>query len=259
MRSWRIAPCDLKPGPFEMHVFFVRLEPLGAGARLPVRHAHEPTGRDRGCPRCQELYLRTLVAVQRVLFRLLGADGHQVPLHQETPGRLRAGDTGLTASLSRCRDVVAVAVSWDTHAEVSLQTVPSELPDHGRYPLTAREERLLSTQLAEHRPETLARLWTRKDAALRATGEGMSGRPQQVDAVTDTAGLTIAVPVEDGHAFRYVQVLDLPRLDHVVGALAAENLPAAIHPWLLGSVAGDPDVRPALKEPVPHGDRLSFR
>src|SRR4051812_30503511 len=94
MRSWRIPPCDLKPGRFEMHVFFARLESLGGGARIPVRHAHEPNGRDRGgCPRCQELYLRTLVAVQRVLLRLLGDDGREIHLHQETPGRLWAGDT----------------------------------------------------------------------------------------------------------------------------------------------------------------------
>jgi len=85
----------------------------------------------------------------------------------------------LRVSLSHSGDRAAVALAWDTEVGVDLETVAVR----GRIPLTAlaeAEREHLDGVAPADRVATFIRYWTRKEAVLKATGDGLVVAPRRV-------------------------------------------------------------------------------
>jgi 4'-phosphopantetheinyl transferase len=125
-----------------------------------------------------------------VLGALLGVPASSVELTTDERGRLSvAGPTQLAVSSSSSGDVglLAVASRRQVGADVASTGEVHDVPGFARRVATPRESAALGALGAEARRDALARLWTRKEAYLKATGEGISEGVAHVE-----------VPLEEG-------------------------------------------------------------
>lgn len=136
-------------------------------------------------------------------------------------------DDGLRFNLAHAGDYAVYAISWGSDIGVDLEQIAPRHADPQLWPhaLSAREIDTLNTVPEEARPETVARLWTRKEAVLKATGRGLaypisslelSRNPESGDSVAQLDG--------------FWHVIDLPEPE--AGLVAAVATRAA-HPALL--------------------------
>ncbi len=116
---------------------------------------------------------------RRLLARELGCDPREVPIVVDGRGKPRvagSADVGLRFSASRSRDLTLVALSRRIEVGVDLEAV-DPATDVDRFAarfLTEIEQRALARHPAEQRRNALFACWTRKEAYLKATGEGLS-------------------------------------------------------------------------------------
>ncbi|MCF6476640.1 4'-phosphopantetheinyl transferase superfamily protein, partial [Nonomuraea sp. MG754425] len=88
----------------------------------------------------------------------------------------------LHTSTSHSADRVTVALTTDGPIGIDVEAVPDEPVDGmARCALTARERALLEKIPPEERYEAFAKLWVRKEAALKATGLGLRISPLKVE------------------------------------------------------------------------------
>ncbi|HUD69474.1 MAG TPA: 4'-phosphopantetheinyl transferase superfamily protein [Acidimicrobiales bacterium] len=155
------------------------------------------------------LQRRAVVRLARrreVLGESLGIPPVAVELAADAHGRLvaQAPRGRLVVSSSSSDDVglLAVASSRQLGADVE---ATSEVLDAQRFTdrvATPREASALAALDPDERHDTLARLWTRKEAYLKATGEGIGGGVTHVEVPLDK-GLWHASfqPLGDGQAW----------------------------------------------------------
>jgi hypothetical protein len=127
---------------------------------------------------------------------------------------------------------VAVALSARARIEISVQDIPGCVDETTRRTFTRSESRQLDQLPIGVREETAARMWTRKDAALRLTGDCVWGAVRGAMTVPTGSSWNVVVPAADGHSCRTVDVYDLPRCDSSVSALATDSPPERIFTWL---------------------------
>ncbi|MER7402466.1 hypothetical protein ABT373_08205 [Streptomyces sp. NPDC000070] len=146
------------PGPVragdELHVFQVE-EAAEAGTELR-------RSRDGGWP------------LRRVLGRILGIRPDEVPLERDALGRLglREGPFGLAVSGDTGRFTLALARG--RRVALSVLEVPRTAGPEPWPAFGSRERRWAQAAPEGGRAERLARLWTRKEAALRLMGSPLS-------------------------------------------------------------------------------------
>jgi 4'-phosphopantetheinyl transferase len=88
------------------------------------------------------------------------------------------GGVGLHVSVSHAADRAVVAVGRDAPVGVDIEQVrpwaDAELADVARLVLAPEEQAVLARQRAGTRAEAFTTYWTRKEAALKSTGAGLS-------------------------------------------------------------------------------------
>ncbi|MGY1836887.1 4'-phosphopantetheinyl transferase family protein [Blastococcus sp. SYSU DS0510] len=88
------------------------------------------------------------------------------------------GGVGLHVSVSHAGDRAAVAVSRDAPVGVDIEQVgpwaEADLADVAQFVLAPEERVVLARQRAGTRAEVFTAYWTRKEAAVKATGAGLS-------------------------------------------------------------------------------------
>jgi 4'-phosphopantetheinyl transferase len=136
----------------------------------------------------QHRYSVAHVALRQILGELLGMRPSAVPIGSD-PCLQCSGPhgkphlpayTGLHFSLSHASNVAMVAVGEDP-VGVDVEVIP----DDDRYldllgTLTRSEHVAIRRVPAEHRPTALTQCWVRKEALLKATGEGLAREPHLV-------------------------------------------------------------------------------
>jgi len=165
----------------------------------------------------EELRRRAVVRLARrrqVLGEHLGVRADDVELLRDAHGRhVVEGPGGLVmVSSSSSFDVAVLAVASSRRVGVDVESV-SEVVDVPRFAdrvATDREASVLDALKPEARRGGLARLWTRKEAYLKATGEGIGAGLTHVEVPLD-AGLWDAAfhPVPGGPEWRLYD-LDCP-------------------------------------------------
>ncbi|WP_189299438.1 4'-phosphopantetheinyl transferase superfamily protein [Streptomyces albospinus] len=90
-----------------------------------------------------------------------------------------------------------LALARDVPVALSVHTVPRGPVSELLLPFTALEREFVRRAPAERRARRLARLWTRKEAALRLTGRGGLATADEIDALGGAreADGTVALPV----------------------------------------------------------------
>ncbi|MHB1209359.1 MAG: 4'-phosphopantetheinyl transferase family protein [Acidimicrobiales bacterium] len=104
------------------------------------------------------------------------------PLENGAPGALSSSGETLYVSSSHCEDVGLIAVTRERKVGVDVEAV-HELPDPDQFVqwVAASDELHEINELAPgDRPGACLRLWTRKEAYLKATGEGIGDGMNQV-------------------------------------------------------------------------------
>lgn len=162
---------------------------------------------------------------RRLLRRLLaayGADPGAAPLAVGRDGRPSApGGSPLRFSAGSSDGMVVVAFAWDRDigVDVERRRVVADRELLAQSTMTGEEQAALATEDGDQRDAAFLRLWTVKEAYLKALGTGLSLAPRRVSSTPEGPGRwTVsspgeappwtAVAVDLGHA--YIATLAVP-------------------------------------------------
>jgi 4'-phosphopantetheinyl transferase len=161
--------------------------------------------------------------LRRVLAAEVGCQPGAVAL-ADGPGKPRlAGPGGPCFNLSHAGDVAVVAVA-DREVGVDVEPIAgaAAVLDAVRVACTPAETAALDRLDPGRRAEAFLRLWTAKEAYLKARGVGLSVAPHGVHVGAERAGaMPVRLSDDAGPAVWWVRELDLGR--GYVGAVAAEG------------------------------------
>jgi 4'-phosphopantetheinyl transferase len=176
-------------GERDVHLWIVHLGPgtadevrlsglLSASERATVARLASPASRNR--------YARSHAAVRLILAHYLQCDPRAVRLGRDRLGKPRVRCSDLHYSMAHAPDVALVGVSPRGPLGVDVEAV-RPLPEADalkRRCFTARERAHLE---AVGTDGELMRLWVRKEAAAKVTGEGLRGVFDGLDVLTASA------------------------------------------------------------------------
>jgi 4'-phosphopantetheinyl transferase len=182
---WRPAARPPALGPRDVHVWHVDLDAgvpaaLALAPRLP---AEERTRAERyRFARDRERFLAGRVALRGVLAAYLGGAPEGVALRQSPFGKpVLQGDHGIEFNLAHSEGCALLAVARRRRIGVDVEALrlgQSGMDVARRFFAPAEVARLSATP-AEARALTFVRCWTRKEAYVKARGEGLSLPLQQ--------------------------------------------------------------------------------
>ncbi len=194
------------------------------------------------------LFVTGRVLARAALGMLTGLPATEVVLYTRCPGcggshgkpRPVGAATGWELSISHSASLVAVALTHGHPVGVDVEryVAPAEpgIPVEYEMVLTPVERVAVEALASERQAAACLTLWTRKEAVLKATGEGLN-RP--MDSLTiSPAGQSPAVVAwadDDSGARPRLAMVDLPRVDGCLGALAVLGADAVA--LILGSGA----------------------
>ncbi|WP_371618679.1 beta-ketoacyl synthase N-terminal-like domain-containing protein [Streptomyces sp. NBC_00454] len=202
--------------------------------------AAERTAYERLAPRARAPWLLGRIAAKDALRQLLWDEGAgpvfpvEVPVGNDPAGRPRAGGAlagGVRLAIAH-KDRIAVALAHRDHpVGIDLEPVTTDPDALIRIALTPGEL-ALAEQLAAHEgtglPAALTTLWCAKEAAAKAAGTGLGGRPRDWRTAGDPGSGRLRVLSPDGHPYpiRTTLLADVPP-DHIV---AWTDRPATLSP-----------------------------
>lgn len=232
--SYRPPPAQWRLRPGEIHLCFVPLAASAAClARLERVLAPEERARARDfrTAALREAYVAARGLLRAILGRSLGMDPARVPLATGAGGKPRlALAAPLRFNLSHSGGCALYALCRDRELGVDLERVQA-MPDAesiARRFFSPSEVAHFLSLGSDAREAAFFRCWTRKEAYVKATGEGLAlaldafsvtllpGAPPALHAPGDPRAWTL---VDASPAARYA------------AALVAEGAPAAIHAW----------------------------
>jgi hypothetical protein len=226
--GWQVLPDRLEVGCGDVHVVLASVWDAG---RPGDELAREPgSRRPRSRSASADWRQRVLSGVLNRM-HAAGFDLTEGPLLPSRTGAGRAAPRPCIA-VAGSGQQLAMALSTRVKVEISVQAVPGWVDETTCQTLTRSEIRLLDGVPVAARGETAARIWTRKDAALRLTGDCIWGAMRGAMTVARGAAWNVVVPAADGSTCRAVDVYDLPRCDGSVAALASDTPPGRIFTWL---------------------------
>ena len=230
---WRL-PRRFRPLADDVvHVWSVRLD-LGPERVQQLLEVLSPDERERG-DAFRFAYLRRRHVVARgVLRQLLGAyltaDPSSLRFHVGPFGKPsvleRLAGMSLSFNVSHSAELALIAVARGRELGVDVEHVRA-IEDADaiaeRYFCAPERDELRSSQ-GHAKTERFFTYWTRKEALLKATGDGLSLPLDRVDVSIVQRGQSWTIPVLDGsRATRHLTLVDLKPAVGYAGALAVEG------------------------------------
>jgi 4'-phosphopantetheinyl transferase len=168
---------------------------------------------------------------RQVLADLLGTGAPDVVISTDQRDRLRAAGGGRTilVSASSSEGMGLLGITDGLHLGVDVEAVGELANERGFIArvATPREAAVLERLDGDERRRCLSRLWTRKEAYLKATGEGITDGVAHVDVPLDDGSFDAAFrPIVGGDEWRLFH-LRCPR-EGFTAALVVEGGP---RPW----------------------------
>jgi len=216
----------------EVHLWRVRLQEAGWSARVRQSLSEaeleraERFQRDRDRRRYE---LRTAF-LREVLGRYTSRDPAALVLCPSPRGKpFLAGPEGsdLRFNPSHSGDLVYLAVAWGREVGVDVETgaAAGELePERlAAVVFDAREREALGRLPPARRREAFLRGWTRKEAGLKALGEGFLRDPREVHVGVEEAPLEVPREIEDPLLAPFGTLADLEAPEGVAAALCVEG------------------------------------
>jgi 4'-phosphopantetheinyl transferase len=186
--DWPTAPAGLKPAMDEVHVWAAALDrpadEVAGLARHLCEEERERAGRFRHAPsRVEFMVARSLLRI--LIGQCLGLAPRQVRFAQTSRGKpkLTGPESAIAFNVSHSHGMALFALSGRCEVGVDLERVRPFSDEMGlaeRF-FTQREAAALRAQDARGRLETFFRLWTRKEAYLKAHGLGLSFGLERVE------------------------------------------------------------------------------
>jgi 4'-phosphopantetheinyl transferase len=192
--AWTPAPPTLNATRSEVHIWRVNANEsnaaLLANGLTEAEHAHAKRFR---LPSNRNEFIVARGFIRFVLGRYLGIAPGCVRFQEGQHGKpelaSQARGDRLTFNLSHSRSVILAAITADHKVGIDIEFLdPSvDFSEIARTILSPPEERWLSQLPDDERKLYCFRCWTRKEAFMKALGEGLSDRIRQVEIVP-TAG-----------------------------------------------------------------------
>ncbi|GAA0467677.1 hypothetical protein Ade02nite_88470 [Paractinoplanes deccanensis] len=154
-------------------------------ATLPP-HERQRAARYDGHRRAE--FVAGRVLARRLLAAELGCAPADVPLTVAPAGRPGVAGDPVTFSVAHAAGLVAVAVSADGAVGIDLESADRP-PAAVAWSCSPDERRWLAALPRADRRAGFMRLWTRKEACVKATGAGINRRLADVHCGTGTAGI----------------------------------------------------------------------
>ena len=186
---WPLPPPDLTLSYDDVHVWCASLDqPVARVQQLAHTLSHNERTRaarfrlERGRKR----FVVACGTLKAILGRYLGIDPSQVQFRYGPNGKpyLSAGNgSALRFNLAHSHELALCGVAYDREIGVDLEHIRS-VPDVDQIAadhLTARENAALRALSGDEAIEAFFRCWTRKEAYMKATGEGLTLPPDQID------------------------------------------------------------------------------
>jgi 4'-phosphopantetheinyl transferase len=240
--DWPAAPARLKPAANEVHVWSAALDRSPAEAADLRRHLSQ----EERCraERFRHAGARAEFIITRALLRLLlgeclGMEPRCVPFSQTSRGKPRLADsaeTSLCFNVSHSHGMALFALTGRCEVGVDVERVRPFSDEMGladRF-FTPTESAALRALDSPRRLETFFRLWTRKEAYLKAHGLGLSFGLERVE-VSHTADDPARVVHIDGdsEAAAAWSLRTLAPASGYVGALALQAHDYRLFCWRL--------------------------
>lgn len=235
--SWPLGRPEREPGPGDVHLWLVD---LGApeGLLEPDTALLSPDERKRAARFVFERHRRRFVLARAALRRLLGAYLQRAPeslgFRYDPAGKPHlARVERLQFNLAHSEDRALVAVVLERRVGVDLEALRpmDDAETIARSFFTPAEAEALARVTAADRQRAFFRIWTRKEALLKALGEGIAGdglRAMEVgrDPLGPAALTAFPGPPEAASAW---SLLDLTVSSDCAAALAVEGPLGSVH------------------------------
>jgi 4'-phosphopantetheinyl transferase len=126
--------------------------------------------------------VRALAATQLAVAPERVALDRTCPECGEPHGKVRVVGADLSVSISHSGDWVLVAAGRDGDVGVDVERVDAAIDPMALAPLTLHpaEQEIMTATEPGRRPVAFARYWTRKEAVLKTTGDGLLAPPARV-------------------------------------------------------------------------------
>ena len=175
---------------------------------------------DRGEAAVWRLPAATEKPIEAVVSRYLGSTAQSVVLERSETGKPKLAGAQFAVNLAHSGNTALVAVTQESDAGIDLERLRTDAGDWAlvEHVLTGRERARLRALPLSERSEAFLRIWTRKEAVLKAAGLGLALDPRLVEI--DGTGV-VAAPPELGRADAWTLV-DVP-LHGYVASLAVRG------------------------------------
>ena len=171
----------------------------------------------------QDRYLAAHARCRMLLGTYLGIDPAAVVIDVGASGKPLLNHEGWHFNLSHSQDQCLVALTRRAAIGVDVEYKAREVDREGiaaRY-FSAAERTRLHLAPAENRNEIFYRLWTAKEAWLKATGAGIAGGLDRVEfAVNDDFSVKLGMIFEDGQSVEKWTIGSFDVTGEFVGAVA---------------------------------------
>jgi len=245
---WRTAPVDITSPCDRIDVWKVDLNSAElSGVALPDALAPDEIERARRFhfDRDRVGFVACRTALRDILARYLQVPSGEIRFAYEKHGKPEIAAThnpsGLRFNLSHSAGLAVIAVSTGRAVGVDIEKLgpKPECLEIARRFFSAREYQALSAVGENERPRAFFACWTRKEAFVKAIGDGLSfGLSDFTVAVTPDAPAAIEEITADPSAILPWALANLHPEDGYCGALAFEKAPCQIERWQWNPASG---------------------
>lgn len=174
-RMYSSLPADWRLLPGEVHMILFPLIPNAYHAALLSAEELDRCSQLR-FPHLRDRYSAAHAVTRIILGRCSGEDPARVRIQVAAKGKPFCVDHALKFNLSHTAEIALLGVAWGIELGVDIEQI-RELTDLellAHRALTKAEHEDLMSHLATERMRAFFRCWTRKEAYMKATGEGLS-------------------------------------------------------------------------------------
>jgi len=176
--------------------------------------------------------------LRQLLAHYLGSAPSELRFHRAGSGKpfvaKTPSDLPLCFNVSHSEDLALIAFTYRREVGIDVEWVKSisEMDQIAERYFCPSERELLRRSRADTRPILFHQYWTRKEAIVKATGDGLSVRLDRIDVSTVAEDRLEPITLQDGLGLtRHLSVIDLQPKAGYVGALAVEGGGCSVARW----------------------------
>ena len=142
-----------------------------------------------------------------------------------------AQDDSIQFSISHTHDLVAVALTADARIGIDLEHIhpTPDLPELAERILSAQDLKTFQSLPRDEALTAFFRVWTRKEAYLKARGEGITEGLQEISVSLGPEEISSVADTRDESAATTWRLLSLPVPEGYMGSIACDDAEKSLH------------------------------